>query len=122
MARRTEQRDAIRQVFEEATRPLNAHEALEIAQQEVPGMGIATVYRNIKSFLDEEWLLAVELPNEPSRYERASLEHHHHFQCQSCQRVYDIPGCAHGLAKSVPEGFEVEHHEVMLFGRCPECV
>ena len=66
-------------------------------------------------------LATVELPNEPSRYERADMEHHHHFQCTECQRVFDIEGCSEHIDKLAPKGFTVEHHEVVLYGRCPEC-
>lgn len=121
MPRRTEQRDAIRDVFQETDRPLNAQEVLEFAQEQVPGIGIATVYRNIKALIAEGWIVSVDLPNEPSRYELADLDHHHHFQCTTCQRVFDVPGCTHGLASSAPAGFEVEHHEVLLYGTCPDC-
>lgn len=122
MSRKTEQRAAIRQVFEETQRPLNAQEVLERAQAHYESLGIATVYRNLKSLVDEGWLATVELPNEPARYELADLEHHHHFQCSTCSRVFDIPGCAQGVKSLAPEGFEVTHHEVLLYGVCPECV
>lgn len=121
MPRKTEQRDAIRCAFEHAGRPLSAQEVLELAQEDVPSLGIATVYRNIKALVAEDWLTAVELPNEPSRYELAELEHHHHFQCEACARVFDIPGCAMGVAALAPQGFEVNSHEVFLYGTCPEC-
>ena len=122
MSRKTEQRGAIRRVFEETHRPLNAQEVLEQAQSFSEGLGIATVYRNIKALVDEGWLKPVELPNEPSRYELSSLEHHHHFQCSTCSRVFDIPGCAHAVRTLAPDGFEVTHHEILLYGVCPECV
>jgi len=47
-SRDTKQRAAIRAALNTADRPLNVHEILEAAQRDVPNMGIATVYRNIR--------------------------------------------------------------------------
>lgn len=120
MSRKTDQRDAIRAVFRNAQRPLTANEVLDRALPSVPGIGIATVYRNIKRLNEDGWLLSVDLPGEPSRYELADQEHHHHFRCDECGRVFDVPGC-HAHMEHVPEGFSVARHEVWLFGTCPEC-
>lgn len=122
MTRKTEQRAAIRRVFARVNRPLSVQEILDHAQEQVPGLGIATVYRNLKALVEEGWLATVDMPGQPSRYERAELEHHHHFQCEACDRVFDIPGCAH-LAQDhkTPAGFVVSRHEVMLYGLCADC-
>ena len=122
MERRTRQRDAIRHAFEEAGRPLGPAEVLDIARRQVGGLGIATVYRTIKALVEEGWLAAVELPAEPSRYERKGKAHHHHFQCRVCDRVYDVPGCAGTFKTMVPRNFELESHDLTLYGRCPACV
>lgn len=122
MKRKTTQRAAIRQAFEDSARPLTAQETLERALGYTDGVGIATVYRNIKALVAEQWLTTVELPGEPCRYERAALDHHQHFQCDLCQRVFDIPDCPcsafNGL---VPAGFQVKRHEIVLYGVCPDC-
>jgi Fur family ferric uptake transcriptional regulator len=51
MERNTRQRSAIRDAIAQAQRPLLPHEVLEAARTEVPGMGIATVYRNLKALV-----------------------------------------------------------------------
>ena len=48
MERNTRQRSAIRDVIARAERPLLPQEVLDAAQTLVPGLGIATVYRNIR--------------------------------------------------------------------------
>ncbi len=121
MERSTRQRAAIRSVVASAGRPLLAQEVLERAQLEVPGMGLATIYRNLKSLVEAEELQVVQLPGENPRYERVGHSHHHHFQCRSCGRVFDVHACPGNLAKLAPEGFSVEDHELTLYGRCAEC-
>lgn len=98
-----------------------AQEVLERAQLEVPGMGLATIYRNLKSLVEAEELQVVQLPGENPRYERVGHSHHHHFQCRSCNRVFDVHACPGNLAKLAPEGFSVEDHELTLYGRCADC-
>jgi len=121
MERKTRQRDAIRRAFEAANRPLAPGEVLDVAQVQVPGLGIATVYRAIRDLQTEGWLTPVELPGEPPRYERAHLDHHHHFRCRECNRVFEVHGCMEDLARLAPSGFEVEAHEVVLYGLCERC-
>lgn len=122
MERNTRQRTAIRRAFETANRPLAPAEVLEVAQDQVPRLGIATVYRAIRDLQESGWLTTVELPGEPARYERAHLDHHHHFRCRECSRVFEVHGCPADLSDLAPKGFEVDDHEVVLYGRCESCI
>lgn len=121
MERNTKQRDAIREVFERIARPLGPNEVLEAGRSQVAGLGIATVYRTINSLVESGWLVPVELPGEPPRYERAGAAHHHHFRCRACTRVFEIPGCPGDLSELTPAGFTLEAHEVVLYGLCARC-
>ncbi len=121
MERSTRQRAAIRAVIEAAERPLTPQEVLDGARAEVSGMGIATVYRNLKLLVDDGSVQAVALPGDSPRYESTRLAHHHHFQCRACQRVFDVHGCPGALGQLAPAGFVVESHELTLYGRCADC-
>ena len=121
MERNTRQREAIRQAFVQAARPLGTREVLVAAKRDVPGLGIATVYRNLKALMDDGWLEPVELPGEPPRYEPTGKGHHHHFHCKICDRLYDLAGCIGSFKGLVPKGFELERHELVLYGRCGDC-
>ena len=119
--RATIQRSAIRAAFEHADRPLSPGETLAAAQQRVPQLGSATVYRNIRNLVDEGWLAEVPLPGAPNRYEIAGKHHHHHFRCRICDRVYEVDSCPPDLRSLIPRGFKLESHEITLLGRCPHC-
>ena len=121
MERSTRQRTAIRAVIDNAGRPLSPQEVLDAAQADVAGLGLATVYRNLKLLLEAGEILAVNLPGDSARYESAQHEHHHHFQCKACERVFDVHECPGNLARLAPAGFTVEHHELTLYGRCSDC-
>lgn len=60
--RNTKQKAAIREAFVAADRPLSPDEAHSGAQQNYPGLGTATVYRNIQALVDEGWLQMVVVP------------------------------------------------------------
>ncbi|MEO0513916.1 MAG: transcriptional repressor [Planctomycetota bacterium] len=120
--RNTTQRTAVRDAIETADRPLSPQEILELAQADQPGLGIATVYRTVKTGTEEGWLTPVDLPNGPTRYEPAGKRHHHHFECTSCNAVFDVDGCPGNLKPLVPAGAELTGHEIILYGRCATCV
>jgi Fur family ferric uptake transcriptional regulator len=120
--RNTRQRDAIQQAIATAGQPLLPHEILAIAQTAHPSLGIATVYRNLKMLVDSGDVQPVELPGEAARYEHAHQDHHHHFRCNTCQQVFDVHGCPGHLNRFAPKGFEVERHELTLYGTCAACV
>jgi Fur family ferric uptake transcriptional regulator len=121
-ARKTRQRTAIREALLEARRPLAPEEVLRSAGQRQPGLGIATVYRNIQALVEEGWLQAVEVPGGSARYEVAGQTHHHHFQCNACGKVYDLEGCVVEARPKLPRGFRASGHEFYVYGTCAACV
>lgn len=100
---------------------MSPREILEAAQATVPTLGIATVYRTVKGLVEEGWLVPVDLPGEPPRYELSGKKHHHHFVCDACDRVFEVEGCPGNLRAVVPSGFQLDRHEVVLYGVCATC-
>jgi len=121
MERSTRQRTAIQSAIEAAHRPLTPQEVLDSARESVEGLGLATVYRNIKALVEDGAVEVVNLPGENPRYESAGHDHHHHFQCTVCSRVFDVHQCPGDLLDLAPKGFTVERHELTLYGRCADC-
>lgn len=121
MERSTRQRQAIREVMRELNRPLSPTEVLEAARHKVPSLGIATVYRTLKGLVEEGSAVTVELPGEAPRYELAGKQHHHHFHCTYCGKVFELEGCPGDFSAMLPRGFQTEGHEIVLYGRCIQC-
>lgn len=119
--RQTRQKEAIRTAFTAADRPLSHDEALTLAQQQVGGLSIATVYRNINLLVEEKWLARVAVPGDTTRYEVAGKEHHHHFQCSGCGRMFELEGCEIQMTPTLPEGFRSTGHEFFIYGLCSAC-
>ena len=88
--RRTRQRESVRAVIEAATRPLRADEVLFLAREQVPELGLATVYRTLKLLVDEGELAEVKLRSGATRYEPVQREHDSFFLCDACSRAFPI--------------------------------
>lgn len=121
MKRNTIQKEAIRHVFQQSDRPLGIEEILQAGREKVRALNQATVYRNLKSLVEEGWLLKFNHPTFGTVFEKAGKEHHHHFHCRVCERVFELPGCALNETAATPRGFLAESHEVFLFGVCSSC-
>lgn len=95
----------------------------ERAGREIEGLGIATVYRTIRTLREEGEVTVVELPGEEPRYEPVGLGHHHHFRCLTCEQIFDLDVCPVGIPRgtTLPGGYTIEDHSLTLYGRCAGC-
>lgn len=121
MERKTKQRRIIQEVFKKEARPLNPSEVHTLARQQLPTIGIATVYRTIRDLEREGKITSVDIPNKGLYYEASRTEHHHHFHCRVCQRIYEIECTLPTEAQVLRNGFYVEDHEVVYHGVCAAC-
>jgi Fur family transcriptional regulator, ferric uptake regulator len=121
MKRMTKQRQAILECFKTVHRPLSVEEILDIASGNVPQLNLATVYRNLKLLVEDQMIATVDLPGSNTRYERIGLEHHHHFHCFKCNKLFDVEGCPAGITALVPKGFKLLGHAITLTGYCMDC-
>lgn len=122
MERSTRQKRAVETVLEKSRNPLTVPEIHQLATQEAPGIGIATVYRSLKALSSDGRVVAVEIPGQMPRYERANKGHHHHFVCRTCNGVFELEKCLEGIKTLAPRRFRVESHEIILYGLCDQCV
>lgn len=125
MQRSTRQRQAILDVLTQSERPLSVAEILLEASHQIRTLGVATVYRTLKTLQDEEKVTQVSIAGNAPYYELAHKHHHHHFQCETCHQVMDIDDClldekklTHALKRS---GLQMRAHEITLFGLCADC-
>lgn len=151
MERHTRQRQAVVDALARCGQALSPQDLLEQAKADVPRLNLSTVYRQIKGLQDAGQIVRVELPGQPPRFEVAASEngsaavahehgaretahhthaprtdgapqHHHHFHCTACDRVYPIHACPGPMNDLAPPGFEVQHHDLTLRGRCASCM
>lgn len=92
-----------------------------MATTDCPSLGLATVYRALKSLSTDGDIVPVELPGDATRYELADRAAHHYFRCAVCQRVFSVNGATRPPRYDLPPGFQVDHCEMLLRGRCADC-
>lgn len=121
MIRRTAQREAIQLVFENHPRLLRVNEIIAYGRELVPSLDPATVYRNLSRLEQEGWLVRFVHPELGTVFEQRRSDHHHHFHCRFCDRIFIVYGCALAENDALPDGFVAEDHLVFFQGKCAEC-
>ena len=121
MQRNTKQRSLILDVMKLEDRPLNCQEIFDASRSVLPKIGLATIYRAVKDFLDSGLVAEVNLPGDSQRYTTKVEGHFHYFLCRLCDRAFNIDGCPGNLNFQPPKNFRTEVHEVIFKGVCGGC-
>ena len=108
---------------------LTVEEIYDLAKEESPEIGLATIYRTVQVLLELHVIEKVTFDDGFARYElngeeTGSGHRHHHAICTQCGKVYSLEtDLLDTLEKQVYEslGFEVTDHEVKLYGLCSAC-
>ena len=108
---------------------LTVEEIYDLAKEESPEIGLATIYRTVQVLLELHVIEKVTFDDGFVRYElngeeTGSGHRHHHAICTQCGKVYSLEtDLLDTLEKQVFEslGFEVTDHEVKLYGLCSAC-
>jgi Fur family transcriptional regulator, peroxide stress response regulator len=92
-------------------------------RKRVPSISLATVYNNLRLFV-EHGLLREVTPHASTLRVDGNLEPHHHLVCSRCKSVQDIEGefvDFKRLSRQLPDGFDLTQPLVEVFGLCRRC-
>lgn len=116
-----------RQVIYETVTSLPGHpspEAIyEAVRKKIPSISLATIYKNIHTFLDSGLLREVSLHYGSLRLETEARPHHH-LVCVGCKSIMDLEEDRLGqvqLRHKLPNGFQVQRIAVDILGLCAAC-
>jgi Fur family transcriptional regulator, ferric uptake regulator len=120
-SRRTPQREAVLEVIQGQKGNFTAVEVYDRARRTAPRLGLATVYRTI-DLLRRNGTVR-RLPGDEPTYIRCRPGHHHHLVCLSCGSVEETELCAAPAPAELKKkhGFEIEGHELDIYGTCARC-
>ena len=106
---------------------VTAEELYHYIIKDYPGMGLATVYRNVQLLSELKVIQKLNLDDGITRYELAldkENHRHHHLICNNCQKVIEVK---EDLMDSIEKifdvnyGFLVSDHQTKFFGLCKKC-
>ena len=124
MARPAKYRDAILKLLKE--NPIHPtvdwlHVQLRLSH---PRVSLATVYRTLRTLVSEGILCELPFGTSESRFGLVMEQTHYHFICDTCHKIYDLPGQFQvDIEQEVQRdtGHEVKRHTMEFYGRCREC-
>ena len=95
----------------------------ERVKKKIPSLSLATVYNNIKIFVEHGLLRELSIHHGSLRLE-SNIEPHHHLVCTSCKAIQDLDESDFEpirLKKALPKGFAVHRYSVDVLGLCRKC-
>lgn len=119
----THQRQILYRALLEAEDHPSPEMLYERVKRDIPSVSLGTVYRNVKTFLDNGLIGEVSLLHGPPRLE-ANHTPHHHLVCRSCRKVFDLSAkqvAGIRLRDGLPKGFQLERFVVEVHGLCAAC-
>jgi len=112
-----------RQRIYEALKSTYDHPSAEMLysrlKSEMPELSLATVYRNLATFVEEGNAISLGTVNGQERFD-GEVHAHPHAICRSCGKVTDVPG---GTSAELPviKNFAVEAYSIVYYGVCSDC-
>lgn len=103
----------------------HGHFTVEALEEQLPSVGRATIYRNVKLMVDMGLVCRVLLEDGSLHYQVSHRGHHHHLICTDCGTSQDLLGCdldAVLRQKATEHEFSMEGHWLEVYGRCGECL
>jgi Fur family ferric uptake transcriptional regulator/Fur family peroxide stress response transcriptional regulator len=122
MIRQTKQRQAILEAVERSHDHPTAAQVFERVQRVLPGIGFATVYRNLGALAEEGTIRELRV-GDVTQYDRRT-DRHDHAVCRQCGKLVDVsvPLPAETVQAVMDQtGFQVAGYHTEVFGLCPEC-
>jgi Fur family transcriptional regulator, ferric uptake regulator len=123
--KRSDQREAILDVFLRSERHLSVDDLLKLVQAVRSDIGRTTVYRTLKLLTSAGLAQELQLHGE-TRFEREhGRAHHDHFICNVCGEIFEfandeIERIQERIADDI--GFRIEGHRHQIYGTCRKCL
>lgn len=121
--RMTPQRHAILSYLLDTMTHPTADEIYRALEPRFPSMSVATVYNNLKVFMEAGLVRELTYGDNSSRFD-ADMTEHYHAQCEVCGTISDFEyPPLHEVEEAAREqtGFQVKGHRLEVYGVCAKC-
>lgn len=88
--------------------------------ESLPSISKATVYNNLKLFVESGIVIEVRASKTEVNYDIKS-HNHGHFVCTNCNSIEDFDIEDNFTKPSSLEGYTIEDSDVFLYGLCKDC-
>ena len=119
----TPQRYAVLEYLIEHHSHPTADEIFRSLESRFPNMSVATVYNNLRKFVEIGIVQEMNYGDAASRFDFTNRRHYHAI-CTECGKIVDFfyPGLEDvEMASSKLTGYEVNNHRLEVYGLCPDC-
>jgi Fe2+ or Zn2+ uptake regulation protein len=89
-------------------------------KETIPTLSKTTVYNVLNLFIKHHVVNSINTEDNLKKYE-LNHDHHSHFICNECHRIFDIPRATASYDQSILNEYDIEQEEVILRGLCPTC-
>lgn len=116
----TRQRAVILEVMRSDMCHHTAEEIFSLAKERLPTISRATVYNNLKTLEEEQFIRKINGEDGIARYDKSYIPHGHLF-CMECKNIYDfnIPDFSKTLTQY--SDAVIDSYELSARGICPIC-
>lgn len=121
--RMTPQRHAILEFLVDVKTHPTVDEIYKALESRFPSMSVATIYNNLKVFLEAGLIRELTYGDGASRFD-ADMSEHYHAICKQCGKIEDFeygPIDEAEVQAAAQTGYEVQGHRMEVYGLCPNC-
>jgi Fur family peroxide stress response transcriptional regulator len=121
--RRSRQRERILELLRSTDSHPTADWVYGRLKDEIPGLSMGTVYRNLKVLEEEGYIRKLPFGSTHDRFD-ANTAPHYHLVCERCGSIedFEMPLYA-GLNENAERisRFKITYHRIDFFGLCANC-
>ena len=108
---------------------LNCDEIYDLVKSIDSNLGLATIYRSLKLFVQLGILTELNIGDGSIRYDlvdlKANSHNHHHLICKTCGKIIEVKDDSlEAIEKEIEKiyDFKIENHKCKFMGICKECI
>lgn len=119
----TTQRLVLNRRLRELDRHVSAEELARVAEPDLPGLSLPTVYATLDLFEELGVVTRISQAGGPTLYDPRT-EPHHHLRCSRCGRLEDLDArldTEAALRAAKRAGYAPERAEITVVGACRSC-